>query len=150
VRNVVATAPEVEIPAGFVPTPAQAEKFFAMSLRRLLDAVFEDEASLRILLREAVGLDVQFDTILHAIDDIVIERFSKDLDAARAAGVVRADVDTRAAALFVMGGIQKLALDSFTREGGNVDLDDVCRQASKMTLTGLLTEKALSQKDAKP
>lgn len=137
VREVVATSPTPEVPVGVMPTRAQAEAFFGASVRRMLEVVFEDEASLRILLREAVGLDVHVDAILKAIDDIVIDRFAGDLEIARRAGVVRADVDTRAAALFAMGGIEKLALDALAR-GGPMDLDALVERAKRLTLYGLL------------
>jgi AcrR family transcriptional regulator len=140
VRAAVANAPVPVIPEGVMPRRGEAELFFAISLRRLLDVVFEDEASLRIVFREAVGLDVHVDAILQAIDDIVIDRFSSDLEMAKRAGVVRVDVDTRAAALYAMGGIEKLALDA-VRRGKKVDVEAVVREASRMTLNGLLAQE---------
>ena len=48
----------MRIPPGFHPTRAQVLDYTTASLHRVLEAVFADEASLRILVREAVGLDV--------------------------------------------------------------------------------------------
>src|SRR5579859_2038542 len=58
VRTAVAMEPKVEIPEGTRLTREQVVRYSASSLRRILGAAFEDEASLRILVREAVGLDV--------------------------------------------------------------------------------------------
>src|SRR5689334_20524499 len=54
-RAVVAAEPRVSIPEGTRPTREQALRYNARSLRRSLSAVFADEASLRIVFREAVG-----------------------------------------------------------------------------------------------
>jgi len=64
--------------SGFRPTRDQVLQFTAASLQRVLEAVFADAASLRILVREAVGLDVGIDAILHSIDELVIDRFASD------------------------------------------------------------------------
>ncbi|MBX3189146.1 MAG: TetR/AcrR family transcriptional regulator [Labilithrix sp.] len=140
VREAIASAPVPAVPEGVLPTRGETELFFAISLRRLLDVVFEDEASLRILFREAVGLDVHVDAILQAIDDIVIDRFSSDLEIGKRAGIVRPDIDTRAAALYAMGGIEKLALFAI-RRGHKLDIDAIVRETSRMTMNGLLAEE---------
>jgi AcrR family transcriptional regulator len=114
--------------------------FTAGSLRRVLGAVFEDEESLRILVREAVGLDVEIDAILRAIDEITVDRFASDIKIAKRAGILRDDVEPRAAALFVIGGIQKLALDALS-QNGSIDLDALARQAAELQMSGLLSKK---------
>ena len=141
VRAAVAREPVVEIPTGMRPTRSQVIDYAAASLRRVLDAVFADEASLRILVREAVGLDVGIDAILHAIDELVVDRFAGDLEAARRAGIVRADVDPRAAALFVLGGIQKVALDALGHDSGTIDLGRLAARVTRMNMLGLLAEE---------
>jgi hypothetical protein len=107
----------------------------------MLAAIFVDEASLRILVREAVGLDLRIDAILHAIDALVVDRFAADLRVAQRARIVRADVDPRAAALFTVGGIQKLALDALARERKKIDLDALTRDATRMHMLGLLSDE---------
>jgi hypothetical protein len=106
----------------------------------VLGAVFEDEASLRILVREAIGLDVQIDAIVAAIDAIVVDRFAEDLAAGQRAGVVRADVDTRSAALFIVGGIQKLALDALGSQKP-LDLDALALRVTRLHFLGLLSDE---------
>ena len=140
VREAVAREPVVDIPPGMRPTRAQVVAFAAGSLQRILEAVFVDEASLRILVREAVGLDVGIDAILHAIDALVVDRFAGDLAVGLRAGVLRADVDPRAAALFVLGGIQKVALDALAHER-TIDLGALALQVTRMNMMGLLAEE---------
>jgi AcrR family transcriptional regulator len=148
VRAFIAAKPPLEIPEGFRPSPEQTIRFSARSLQAMLEAVFEDEASLRILVREAVGLDLQIDAILRAIDDIVVDRFASDLAVAQRAGVIRADVDPRMAALFTMGGVQKLALAALAGpdggaaprppSGASINLETLAYQATRMQMLGLL------------
>jgi AcrR family transcriptional regulator len=121
-------------------TRQQIIAYTAGSFRRVLGAAFEDEASLRILVREAVGLDVEIDAILRAIDEITVDRFAADILAAKRAGILREDVDPRSAALFVIGGIQKLALDALSRQG-SIDLDALALQAAELQMSGLLSKK---------
>jgi AcrR family transcriptional regulator len=143
-RAAIAAEPAIEIPAGTRPTRDQVIRYAAASLRRVLEAVFEDEASLRILVREAVGLDVTIDAILHAIDDLVVDRCASDMAAAQRAGIIRADVEPRTAALFVLGGVQKLALDALGRDrDAEVDLRALAMQATQLNMLGLLSEEVM-------
>lgn len=140
VRTAVASEPPIVVPTGLKVTRDQVIRYTAASTHRVLQAVFADEESLRILVREAVGLDVGIDAILHAIDDIVIDRFAADMKAARDAGILRADIDPRASALFVLGGIQKLALDALSRDPkGSIDLRALALEATRINLLGLLS-----------
>ena len=86
VREAVAREPAIDIPPGLELTHEQVIAFAAASLKRILEAAFVDEASLRILVREAVGLDVGIDAIVHAIDDLVIDRFASDIARLAAGG----------------------------------------------------------------
>lgn len=140
VREVVATEPPIELPDGIKPTPDQIVAFAARSMRRCLRAVFEDEASLRILVREAVGLDVRIDRLVHAIDEIVIDRFAADIEIAQRLGVLRKDVEAKTAALFVLGGVQKLALAAIESGRGKMDLDELSRSVAELQMRGLLAE----------
>jgi AcrR family transcriptional regulator len=147
VRTAVEAEPSLEIPQGFQPTRDQSIRYAAASLRRVLEAAFADEASLRILVREAVGLDVGIDAMLRAIDDLVIDRMARDLEAARRAGVIREDVDPRSAALFVIGGVQKLALDALARDRA-IDLGALALEVTRMNMLGLLANESARSKRA--
>ncbi len=140
VAAAVAQMPPLEVPEGFRPTREQVLRFASRDLERFLAVVFEDEATLRILVREAVGLDVQIDQILHAIDDIVIDRCSGDLAAAQRLGFLRADFDPRTAALLMLGGIQKVALDRLRTPSERVDLPALAAEVTRLQMTGLLAE----------
>src|SRR5262245_20712955 len=135
-REVVARDGAIELPS-VAPTREEVIRYTARRLQTKLEAVFEDEASLRILVREAVGLDLQMDAVLRAIDEIMISRVAGDLEIAQRAGYVRADVNLRQAALFVIGGVQKVALDALGRDG-KVDVAELALSATRMNLTGLL------------
>jgi AcrR family transcriptional regulator len=137
-RRHVSELSPLRIPDGYRPTVDEVLRFSSRSLKGLLEAVFEDEASLRIVVREAVGLDVQIDAIVRAIDDNVVDRCAGDMTAAQRAGVLRADVDPRKAALFVMGGIQKLALAELQSGRGKLDLEKLADEATRMELLGLI------------
>jgi AcrR family transcriptional regulator len=141
VREALAAVPPLEIPKRARPTREQAVAYSGQCLRAMLAVVFADEASLRILVREAVGLDVRIDRILQSLDAIVVDRYARDLAIAQRAGVVRADVDPRTAALYALGGIQKLALDALAREGKRIDLDALTRDATRMHMLGLLSDE---------
>src|SRR5262245_2534897 len=56
-------------------------RWASAELRRLFKSVFEDEPTLRILLREAVGLDVDVEKLLREIDDALIGLVAQDLRA---------------------------------------------------------------------
>ena len=68
VRARVESQRTVRFPAPEKLTREQVIEFSARGLREILDVVFEDEHSLRLLLREAVGLDVDVEKLLGEID----------------------------------------------------------------------------------
>jgi AcrR family transcriptional regulator len=143
VQRVVDSEPPLVIPAGFTATREVALAHFGRCMKVTLEAAFSDEDSLRLLVREAVGLDVQIDSVLKAIDGIFIDRFTRDLALAQRAGVLKAELEPRAAALFVLGGIQKLALDVLSRDdtGRRIDIEALVRQATWMSLDGILADE---------
>lgn len=112
----------------------------AARLRRVLEAVFEDEQTLRILLREAVGLDASVEQLLGEIDQTLIGVVADDLRAAQAAGIARADLDPIMTATLMVGGVEKLALAAL-RGDEAVDLDRLSAQASRLHLVGTLSDR---------
>lgn len=137
-REAVDSQPVLERPPdGFTATKEDALAYSAKSIERVLAAVFEDEASLRIVVREAVGLDGGIDAILRRIDEMIVDRFARDIEVARSAGILRPDIDPRAAALFTLGGIQKLALDALSQ--GSFDTHSLAERVTRMHLLGLLS-----------
>lgn len=115
-------------------------RWAASQLRRLFEAVFEDEPTLRILLREAVGVDVDVEKLLGEIDDALIGLVAADLRASQEAGYVRADLDPRLTATLMVGGVEKLALTAL-RSAEPIDLDRLAREASRLHLVGTLSAR---------
>lgn len=127
----------------FIPpaklTRSQAIAFSAHQLRELLEVVFADEDTLRILLREAVGLDVDVESILREIDDIAIAIVEREIVRARAAGLLR-ELDARAVATLVVGGVEKLALAAL-RSDAPVDLYKLAHEAASLHAIGTLSHR---------
>jgi len=120
-------------------TRAGAIEYSASQLRDLLRVVFEDEYTLRILLREAVGLDVDIEKVLGEIDEAFIAIVERSLAAAQRAGFIR-ELDVRIAATMVVGGVEKLALAAL-RSAEPVDLDVLAREATRLHAIGTLSAR---------
>jgi AcrR family transcriptional regulator len=106
------------------------------SLRELLDAVFVDEASLRLILREARGLDGAVDEVLAIIDGVMLGALETDLRAAQSAGVMRKG-DCRMMARYLLGGVEKIVLHALVQTEP-VDREAIVRATVEMELFGLL------------
>lgn len=115
-------------------------RWSAGELRRLFEAVFEDEPTLRILLREAVGLDVDVEKLLGEIDDTLIGLVAADLRASQEAGYVHADLDPRMTATLMVGGVEKLALAAL-RSAEPIDLDRLAAETARLHLVGTLSSR---------
>jgi AcrR family transcriptional regulator len=126
------------LPPGKVTRTAAIE-FSAHQLREILEVVFGDEDTLRILLREAVGLDVDVEKILSEIDATLIAIVERGLRDAMAAGYIR-DLDPGIVATMVVGGVEKLALAAL-RSDAPIDLDRLCREAARLHGIGTLSDK---------
>lgn len=120
-------------------TRAAAIDYTARGLRDLLAVAFEDEHTLRILLREAVGLDVDVERMLAEIDEALISIVERSLIASQRAGFVR-ELDARAVATMVVGGVEKLALAALRRDGP-LDLDALAREATRLHAIGTLSDR---------
>ncbi len=128
---------------GFIPpeklTRSQAIAFSAHQLRELLEVVFADEDTLRILLREAVGLGLDVESILREIDDIAIGILEREIIRARDAGLLR-ELDAHAVATLVVGGVEKLALAAL-RSDAPVDLYKLAHEAASLHAIGTLSDR---------
>ncbi|MDB4958972.1 MAG: Transcriptional regulator, TetR family protein [Myxococcales bacterium] len=140
----VRTLMEQQSQAVAYPPPEQISRSAALAvstkqLRRVLDIVFDDDDTLRILLREAVGLDVEIEKILGEIDEALIGIVERDLRRAHTAGYIR-DLDARAVATMLVGGIEKLGLAAL-RSASPVDLDALAREATKLHSLGIFSDR---------
>jgi AcrR family transcriptional regulator len=129
----------VKFPPPEQVTRAQAIEFEARALRELLEVVFSDDHMLRILLREAVGLDVDVEKILGEIDAALVAIVERDIVTAMKAGFLR-EMDPHAVAIMIVGGTEKLALSALRREGP-VDLDRLAREATTLHAIGTLSDR---------
>jgi AcrR family transcriptional regulator len=120
-------------------TRTVAMEWTAKQLRELLEVAFEDEHTLRILLREAVGLDVDVEKVLAEIDETLIAIVERSLVATQKAGFAR-PLDARAVATMVVGGVEKLALSAL-RSDAPVDLDKLAREATRLHAIGVLSDR---------
>jgi len=123
-------------------TRSQAIAFSAHQLRELLEVVFADEDTLRILLREAVGLDVDVESILREIDDVAITLVEREIIRGCEAGLLR-ELDARAVATLVVGGVEKLALAAL-RSDAPVDLYKLAHEAAALHAIGTLSDRIVS------
>jgi hypothetical protein len=114
--------------------------FCTRRVRQILDVVFADAATLRLVLREARGLDGAVDDALARIDAAMLGAMEGDMRAAQAAGVLRRDVDARLAAQFVLGGVEKVVLAALAGDAP-VDLDAIVRATVEIQMFGLLDRK---------
>lgn len=120
-------------------TRTAAIEWSARGLREVLEVVFADDDTLRILLREAVGLDVDIEKMLGEIDEALIAIVERSLVASRDAGFVR-ELDARAVATLVVGGVEKLALAAL-RSAAPVDLGQLALEASRLHAIGVLSDR---------
>jgi AcrR family transcriptional regulator len=120
-------------------TRSSVIEFSARGLREVLEVVFSDNDTLRILLREAVGLDVDVEAMLNEIDQTFIEIVERSLIASQRAGFVR-ELDTRAVATMVVGGVEKLALAAL-RSDEAVDLERLALEATRLHAIGTLSDR---------
>jgi len=131
------------------------ERLCRARLREMLDAVFADEATLRLVFREARTTGDGSATIARAlrrIDDLVLTAIEADLAVAIHAGVVKAmpRPRLRLVALFILGGIEKMVLAALEADD-RVDVDAIVETAVELQLTGLYrTDDRRARKSAAP
>jgi AcrR family transcriptional regulator len=110
--------------------------FCEKRLRELLDAVFVDEATLRLVLREARGIDGGLDALTAKIDKLILAALEADLCTAEAMGLVRTG-DQRLVAQYLLGGVEKIVMAALAVDEP-VDLDRIVRAAVQIELFGIL------------
>jgi AcrR family transcriptional regulator len=80
-------------------------------------------------------LDV--DEAIARIDATMLGAIEADIRAAQVAGVLRADLDARLAALYVLGGIEKVVLAALAGDAA-VDLDALVKATVEIQMFGML------------
>jgi len=140
VERQVAEIPRVATLPGIAGAPrAMIVDFSRRRFRQVLDALFVDEATLRLLLREARGLDGGLDAVVARIDRSVLAAMESDLRAAQKAGLLRPG-DPRLIARYVLGGIEKIVLAALA-DDEPVDLDVIVKVVVDLEMFGLLKDE---------
>jgi AcrR family transcriptional regulator len=141
VRSLMSSRPQPRIPPEVAATLTREQivRYSERGMAEVLDVVFCDEATLRIVLREAVGLDVDIEQLLARVDDALIGIVERDLLAARESGLVREGLDLRQVATLIVGGVEKLALAALRGES-RVDVPSLVRTAVSFHLYGTLEQ----------
>ena len=131
-------AARVEIAAAALKA-AGAVAFCQHRTRELLDAVFADEQTLRLVLRDARGLDGAFDQVVADIDALVLRAMVRDLEAAQAAHLIRPG-NTQLMARYLLGGVEKMVITAILADE-TIDLDAIVTAAVELQLFGILHEE---------
>lgn len=113
--------------------------FCRRRLREVLDAVFVDEPTLRIVLREARGLDGVVDRTIAKIDRMILKAMESDLRAAQKVKLIRGG-DARLMARYLLGGVEKMVLAALTADEP-IDLEAIVNMAVELELFGILSEE---------
>jgi AcrR family transcriptional regulator len=136
--DTVAKRPTVASLPGLSGAPVEMiVAFCTRRVRQILDVIFEDQATLRLVLREAHGLDGAVDQALARIDTVMLGAMEADMRAAQAAGLLRADLDPQLAARFVLGGVEKVVLTALAGDTP-VDLEPIVKATVEIQLFGML------------
>jgi AcrR family transcriptional regulator len=135
----VAGRPPVASIPGVADAPvAMVVAFCTRRVRQILDVIFADEATLRLVLRDArASSDGAVDEAIARIDAAMMGAIEADMRAAQTAGVLRADLDAKLAARFVLGGVEKVVLAALAGDEP-VDLDAIVKATVEIQMFGML------------
>ena len=140
IQRVLAERPKLEAMADLDKVPAHIiVKFAKGRLREVLDAVFVDEATLRLLLREARGADGAVDELIAMVDKLLLGAIEADTRTAQKAGVLRPG-NPHHIALYILGGMEKVVMDALQRDEP-IDRDALVDAAVDFEMFGLLREE---------
>jgi AcrR family transcriptional regulator len=139
VDAVLANRPSVVVPSGTKMPVEQIVKFCRARLREMLEAVFADEQTLRLLLRDARGLDGVVDRAIAKIDDMILRAMEADIRAAQAGRIMR-KVPPRLAARYLLGGVEKMILTAIAADEA-IDVGAIVDTAVELQLFGILHEE---------
>jgi AcrR family transcriptional regulator len=113
--------------------------FCRKRLREVLDAVFVAEASLRLILRDARGLDGGVDEVIATIDQLVLRAMERDIKIAQELRLIRRG-NPRLIARYLLGGVEKMVLTALHNDEP-VDLGLIVDMAVDIELFGILHEE---------
>jgi TetR/AcrR family transcriptional repressor of mexJK operon len=121
-------------------TAAAVQAFCERRMRELLDAIFVDEKTLRLVLRDARGLDQVVEKVIAEIDALLLGALEREIRAGQTLGILAAG-DPRLLARHNLGGIEKVVLMALARDDEPFDLGAVVRDTVRVQLNGILAEE---------
>ncbi|HLK11365.1 MAG TPA: helix-turn-helix domain-containing protein [Candidatus Binatia bacterium] len=127
--------PRLELVAGALPTREQGLALIEARCAAALEAVFVDRDTARLVLRVSRGSDGLVDATLRQIDDRLLALIEGDLRAALAAGAIR-PCDPAVVARFILGGIEKVVLDTLDHDLP-LDVGGIARATVSLASLGL-------------
>ena len=140
VARVLDERPRVDPVPGVSKAPVEMiVSFCRKRLRELLDAVFVDEPTLRLILRDARGLDGAVDEVLAAIDQLVLRALEADIRVAQDARLIRRG-SPRLIARYLLGGVEKMVMTALANDEP-VELGAIVDVAVDIELFGILHEE---------
>lgn len=107
------------------------------TVRRLLDTVDANRAFVRILLREAVGLDAAVDEKLGEFYGSLHDLLVLALEQGRAMGIVRADVDTEVIAVCLLGSVKEVLQRWLVQSNDPIDAERLAAAVLDHALHGV-------------
>ncbi len=137
--KVLAERPSVKIPRGASVSAPFIVQFCRARLREMLAALFADEETLRLLLRDARGLDGVVDRAIAKIDGMILREMEADIRTAQAGRVMR-KVPPKLAARYLLGGVEKMILDAIAADEP-LDIAAIVDTAVSLQLFGILHEE---------
>jgi TetR/AcrR family fatty acid metabolism transcriptional regulator len=139
VGRVLRERPQVAVPKGSKFEVAVIVKFCRARLREMLQEIFIDEEILRLLLREARGVDGVVDRAIAKIDAMILREMEADIRAAQAGRVMR-KVPPKLAARYLLGGVENMILAAIAADEP-IDIAAIVDTAVELQLFGILHEE---------
>lgn len=136
ITHLIETRPQLDVAPGTKPSGEDAVRFIENRFVQVLNVIFENDATARVILKAGRGADTLVDQTLRRVDETVISVVEKDLRQAIAAGIVR-PLDEKLVARFFIGGIEKLVL-SYLDDDRPVDIAAIAREAALLEARGIL------------
>jgi AcrR family transcriptional regulator len=114
--------------------------FCEQRMRQLLDAVFVDEETIRLVLRDARGHDHVVEEVITEIDGLMLKALEREIRAGQKLGIL-APGDPVFLARHNLGAIEKVVLMALARDDEPLDLDAIVRQTVRVQLFGMLAKE---------
>ena len=139
VKRVLRERPAVTIPKGGKLPVGVIVQFCRARLREMLQEIFVDEEILRLVLREARGVDGVVDRAIAKIDGMILAEMETDIRVAQAGRIMRKAPPTLAAR-YLLGGVENMILAAIAADEP-IDIGAIVDTAVELQLFGILHEE---------